>query len=733
MTTATQATAAARDDNSVEQKFLPYAQLAKMLVPSSGCLSVYDADGELRWSSDGYERPDLREFVTQLARVRSDSGRTALRTSSTGTSAFTAALIADGGQRLGYLIVELQSERTQAHALSTHLLNPLVECLCERMLADSAPQEPRPSLGNSELEFLIGVAEIDATGTAGLRQLLDRCMETLNCVAAAFVSPDPSLTVIVQRDQDLDKNADVVERTRRHLLAWAQLNNRPMVVNRVGSSPGAAPFKILSCPVRSESNELTGLIALFRAATVQNFERRDVHLLEFLCRRVVGLLTPRSDPLAETGTVTRAALEAFMAGEAERAGYGLEPGTEAITPGGRDGALLQINIDRLQAVNDEYGLDAGDAVIRELAACLKRHLEPTAVAMRLSGDRFAVFLPGVTAAQAGNAADTLLEDIARSEVGYRDARIPLSVSIGIAVRDDSLADPGELIAAAGTAMEEARRDGGNRYAIYRSDSMGSPQNANASIAAAKLREALDASQFALLAQPIVALANPAVTAGYELLIRLPDSTGALLSPDRFMSVAERYRLMLGVDTWVFAEMLRSVEPFAETLGELPVGVAVNVSAQSLQSPNYLETIVAEIARSRLPGSAFSFEISEADALAHLDAAETFIDRIRGAGAKTALDGFGVGLSSFAQLRRLNVDYVKIGGELIRDMAHDRHLESTVLGLAKAAESLGIPTVAEQVENQALADKLAGMGLVYGQGFAFGRPAALSELLNRTDL
>jgi EAL domain-containing protein (putative c-di-GMP-specific phosphodiesterase class I) len=157
---------------------------------------------------------------------------------------------------------------------------------------------------------------------------------------------------------------------------------------------------------------------------------------------------------------------------------------------------------------------------------------------------------------------------------------------------------------------------------------------------------------------------------------------------------------------------------------------VNVSEQSLLSPHYASTIVTGIAASGLPAGVFSFEIAEAVAVGNVDAAAAFIEKVRGAGARVALDGCGSGLTSFAQLGRLEVDYLKVAGDLIRGIAGDRHLESMVFGLAKAAESLGLPAVAEQVENAAVADSLRAMGFVYGQGFHFGRPAAIATLIGQ---
>jgi EAL domain-containing protein (putative c-di-GMP-specific phosphodiesterase class I) len=150
------------------------------------------------------------------------------------------------------------------------------------------------------------------------------------------------------------------------------------------------------------------------------------------------------------------------------------------------------------------------------------------------------------------------------------------------------------------------------------------------------------------------------------------------------------------------------------------------------SPQYAATVAAGIDASSMPGSAFSFEISESAAVSNVDAAEAFIEGIRSTGARVALDGFGNGLSSFAQLRRLRVDYLKVAGDLVRGLVEDRHVESMVLGLVRAAESLEMPIVAEQVENDAIADRLREMGFVYGQGFHFGRPAGIAALVDRKD-
>ena len=720
MTNAAPFTQVDVDASATQQTFVPYAQLAKMLLPSAGSVCVYQENGELRWSSEGYERPDLREIVDGLGGA--GHGRSAaVRTTDGGETAFGARLEDEQGHLLGYLVIELPGNRERSQTLATNLLNPLVECLSSRLKADQrvgaqseATAIRQQRLEGSELDLLIGVSEIDSAGPDALRRLLEHSIQSLDCKAAAFVAPDPSLTCIVQKNAcDLDTNGDVIDKTRRHLLAWAQLNNRPMIVNKVSDATGTAPYKILSCPVRADAENVAGLIALFRSADGQNFDRRDVDLLEFLCRRAVRLLQKSVDPL--TGLVGRDAFDAALE-------------SVSIDSESESGAVLQLTIDRLQAVNDAYGLETGDEVIRAVSRCIVETAPDTAVSCRLSGDRFAVFLPDADEPSATASAQQILARVAEQPVCAGGEPVPVSISAGIAMQRAGVGTPSELIAASGAAAAESRRAGGNRFLIYSDSSANSPGAAQELIAAAQLRRALSSSQFELMVQPIVSLSAEPKRVGFEVLIRLLDDTGARVAPDRFMAVARRYGLALGVDTWVFSELMRQLQQADELLFDLPVGIAVNVSEQSLLSPNYAQTVVTEIAASKLPGSLFSFEIAEMAAVGHPDAAEAFIDRVRATGARVALDGFGSGMTSFAQLRRLRVDYLKVSGDLIRGMSDDAHLESMVKGLGRVADSLNLPTVAEQVENEALAARLRDMGFDYGQGFALGKPGPVAGIL-----
>lgn len=695
--------------------YAPYAQLAKMLVPSSGCIAIYDTGGELTWCSDGYERPDLRELVDALRAEPQGSGPNQgdVRRTSTGVTAFVSRLESSRQEPLGFVTIELGTDRVGAgSSVAQSLLRPVLECLASRIsLEQTVPQETT-IIGAHDLDFLIGLNQVEAAGPDALQSLVEQCVENMGCVSAAFLVPDQDVSVVANRSSDETPNeASFLNRTQKHLLAWAQLNNRPMVVNRVGDHPDAAPYKILSCPVRDAQQRVTGLMALFRAAEEPNFELRDVRMLECLARKAFSIMSDSNDRL--TGLMNRGAFE-------DR----LQTALDAQEP---RGTLLHIDIDRLQAINDAFGLEAGDEVIQRLAELIRGAIGNSVPACRIAGDRFAVYLES----KSENEAEALASELqsAVSRLGYlRDANaVPVSISVGIASYEPGVRDTRHLLALSELACKQAQQDGGNRVVVYTPNERLSPRRETELIAAASLQHALQRNEFRLLAQPIVELGTGTVS-GLEVLIRMRDTSGALTSPDKFVEAARRYRLMPAVDKWVVTAAIAELGRVRDSAEDLPIGVAINVSEQALLSADYRQHLLDEIERSGLPGSTFCLELDESVAVNHISASEAFIGSLKAIGCRVALDDFGNGLTSLTYLRRLDVDFLKIDGGLIRQLTQDRHVESLVVGLTRAAESLGIGTIAEHVERGEVAEKLREIGVAYAQGFHYGQPKPFSRAL-----
>jgi Amt family ammonium transporter len=485
-----------------------------------------------------------------------------------------------------------------------------------------------------------------------------------------------------------------------------------MVVNRVAASADVAPYKILTCPVRDTANRVTGLVALFRAATAEDFELRDVRILEFVSRKAVSILNSQYDGL--TGLVNRLIFERRVQAQldvADRKQY----------------SLLYVDIDKLQAINEAFGLHAGDEVIQRVGDVLRRVAGTAALASRVSGDRFAVFLPDRDAAQAEEVAKAMLA--ATAQLGYVNGAdsVPVSVSIGVAGASGHDERVGHLLAEAELACKRSKGLGRNGLTVHPAGDDLLPARRHM-MAAAGLQEALKSNDFRLEAQPIVGLATRAgQTIAQEILVRMRSSAGEVLAPDKFLDAAERYELLPALDRWVLCSVVETLRPIPHLIAGLPHCFAINVSAQSIASRKYASFALEQMERAGLPPAAFCFEVKESAAVARLAEAEQLIRELTKAGSRVALDDFGHGLSSLAHLRRLPVQYLKIDGRFVRRILHDRVSESIVSGIARAARTLGVSVIAEHVESAPLASRLRELDVDFGQGFHLGRPGPFAPL------
>jgi diguanylate cyclase (GGDEF)-like protein len=404
----------------------------------------------MAWCSDGFERPDFRELVEDFR--NRDQGlapnQGVIRDTSAGATAVIAKLGDAAGVAFGYVLVELgRTHSNSGKSMAASMTRPLFRCLAsqlalERPAADPPPapqQEPQATGVDARMNFLLGIAEIDLASPGAIGQLLRRCVEQLDCLCAVFCIPDQGLTEIAESATDADTRTQL-DATRKHLLAWVQLNNKPMVVNRVDSVK--APYKLLSCPVADGEARAIGLIALFRGAGSPNFELDDVRLIEFLARQALALLSERQD--AMSGLMSRPAFERYLDEKAAAAG------------GAPAGALLYLDIDALKEINDAFGYDAGDEAILRVAQLIRGSLTPNETACRLAADRFVVHMPE----RDNDGAAMLAAELVQSaeELGFESAgrRAPLGLRFGVASAPAGRIEARHWIAAAELACQAAR-------------------------------------------------------------------------------------------------------------------------------------------------------------------------------------------------------------------------------------------------------------------------------------
>ncbi len=395
---------------------------------------------------------------------------------------------------------------------------------------------------------------------------------------------------------------------------------------------------------------------------------------------------------------------------------------------GTSHALLYIDLDQFKVVNDTCGHAAGDALLRELAQVLLGKMRRGDSLARLGGDEFGVLLEGCDLLHAQRVAAQLLSTIRAFRFGWNGQVFALGASIGVAPVTPQSRDIEGVMAAADTACYLAKDKGRNQVQVYcESDEEVSSRHGEMSWVSRITRAAED-DRFLLHCQRIVA--QPGGPSEYvELLLRMRDENGRVVPPTAFIPAAERYHLMGTIDRWVVARALRCLERLHA--GPLdPPRFGINLSGMSLGDPAFADFVVQQFALSQVPGDSVCFEITETTAISNLARAAAFIRKFRALGVRFALDDFGAGLSSFAYLKSLPVDYLKIDGAYVRGSRHDSVDYAVVDAVQRLARAVGAKTIAESVENEETLERVRDIGIDFVQGFAIHRPETYAELASR---
>lgn len=392
-------------------------------------------------------------------------------------------------------------------------------------------------------------------------------------------------------------------------------------------------------------------------------------------------------------------------------------------------AFLFLDLDQFKLINDTCGHVAGDQLLRQIAGVLMLHMRSNDWMGRLGGDEFAIFLGRTGLDEALHIAERLRRALSASIFPWDGKRFNVTCSIGIARVSGEQVDASDVLRAADRACYQAKEDGRNCIRVYReSDQMMSRRRDDLAWVA-EIREAIVEGRILLYAQRIEALHGPA-TLGYEVLVRLVDAQGVVYPPEQFLPAAERFGEAISIDRLVIAMALRLLEDHPAHLQALDL-CHLNVSAQSIANPDFRSHVANLLDITRVPPAKLCFELTETAAIGNITRAREFIDEMRARGCRIALDDFGSGMASFAYLKTLPVDVLKIDGVFVRDLANNAVDPVLVRSMCEVARSLGKTTVAEWVEDRALIDRLRELGVDQAQGYGIHEPCALAELIAAT--
>lgn len=385
--------------------------------------------------------------------------------------------------------------------------------------------------------------------------------------------------------------------------------------------------------------------------------------------------------------------------------------------------LCFLDLDKFKVVNDTCGHVAGDELLRQLADMFKIQIRGADTLARLGGDEFAIILKKCGLAPAVNVAEnirTLVEDF---RFGWADQSFQIGVSIGLVMIDSSSQDVDEVFKAADSACYAAKEAGRNRLHIYSQDDHEISQRRGEAQWMVRIQHALDNDRFQLHFQPIVPIKeNTQTPVHYEILVRMLSEQEELVPPGAFIPSAERYQLMSKIDAWVIEHLFQWMDEYWDFNSNDVF--AINLSGQSLADDNLLYRIKQLLDEHAVPADRICFEITETSAISNLSKAQLFIAELKQIGCRFALDDFGSGLSSFAYLKSLAVDYLKIDGAFVKDMAIDPIDRAMVESIHNIGSVLDLQTIAEFVEDENILKILDEVGVDYAQGYGIARPQPL---------
>ena len=389
-------------------------------------------------------------------------------------------------------------------------------------------------------------------------------------------------------------------------------------------------------------------------------------------------------------------------------------------------ALCYLDLDQFKVVNDTCGHVAGDELLRQLSILLKPKIRKQDTIARLGGDEFGVLLNHCSLPQAQKVSESLRQAISEFRFQWQSRVFKLGVSIGLVPITRDSADFTSVLSNADSACYAAKESGRNRVHLFAPGdeellaTHGQMQWVN------RIHQALDEHRFCLYYQSIVPIEEPAIDGEhYELLLRMIDEQGNLVLPGAFLPAAERYNLMGLLDHWVLQHALRWLADSPHQIEKLEF-FAINLSAHSLTSIKFLDFVVQEFKKTGIPPAKICFEVTETAAIANIQSAGRFIDQLKALGCRFSLDDFGSGFSSFAYLKNLAIDFIKIDGLFVKDICEDQLDLAMVKSINEIGHVMGKKTMAEFVESDAILNKLRQVGVDYAQGYAISTPLPLPE-------
>jgi len=392
---------------------------------------------------------------------------------------------------------------------------------------------------------------------------------------------------------------------------------------------------------------------------------------------------------------------------------------------GTPASMLYLDLDQFKLINDTCGHLAGDELLRQASELLRQSQDQSATTLaRLGGDEFAMVFENTTVDQALEKAWVVKHKLNSHEFVWQNTTFKVKASMGLVALEADTEDVKSVLAAADDACYLAKEEGGNRIRVYSGEEDAFRKRRGEMTWIARLNKALEQNRFVLYGQTIEPL-DPAssLRPKVEVLLRLLDDDDRIIPPSDFIPAAERYNLMPQIDRWVIKSAVARWKQFAASHPKRPM-LCLNLSGESIADTNLVSFIKHEFKKNDADPRDFCFEITETATIANLGRAVSLIQDLKAVGSMFALDDFGSGFSSFAYLRSLPVDYLKIDGVFVKNIDTDAVNFAMVEGIQKISRVMGLKTIAEFAATESILATLRTIGIDYAQGYALSKPEPL---------
>ena len=460
------------------------------------------------------------------------------------------------------------------------------------------------------------------------------------------------------------------------------------------------PIADSAAPIRDRQGQIIGAVIVFHDVTESRY--------------LTHQLSWEANHDALTGLINRRRFEQYLV-----------EAIASVKDSNHQHALCYLDLDQFKVVNDTVGHLAGDELLRQITALIQQGVRANDILARLGGDEFGILLTQCSLSQATQIAENLKDLVHQFRFIWNGKTFIIGVSIGVVAIDQTSQDLMELLGAADAACYAAKARGRNCVHIYRLDDGELIKQRGERQLVSKISRALETNRFCLYYQKIVSITSKLSVEHYEILIRMLDENGKLVSPNEFIPAAERYGLITEIDCWVIEKFFSNYHKLPEK-DVLSQGLyTINLSGASLSNNQFLRFLIEQFSRYKVPPQTIGFEITETAAIANFEQARYFMSELKKIGCCFALDDFGSGLSSFAYLMNLPVDYLKIDGAFVKNISHNLISQALVEGFNRIAHAMNLETIAEFVEDETILEKLREIGVDYAQGYGIARPVPIN--------